>query len=485
VTRRRPTVVGIVVSVLVVAAAAIGLGVVLKAAVLPPMMAVLVVAADVVLSLGVVALLLLSGPRHHSVRFWVAVVLAVLLVVGNGVMAKVGTDYLTTVDKIQPPSTQTEAYDIVVLNTGAEAVDQLASTKMGEADADELADAVHEGVAGIVDVTYETYPMWQDLITALENKDVTSIVIRDAYMQVLQDAEPDRFDSLRVLKTFEVDQSRAVWPKGETPTPTPTATPTPVAPSNAYIVYISGIDQYGSIGGKGRSDVNILMVINPTTGKVLLVNTPRDYYVKLHGKTGLPDKLTHAGAYGIDVSVGTLQDLYDITIDYYLRINFDSLMTIIDAVGGVDVDSAYDFTSRGYTFHVGMNHMDGATALAFSRARYNFADGDRTRGKNQEQVITSLIKKLSSPAVLGGYNRIVSGVQNSIQTSMPPDVISAQVRQQLSSNQSWTVDSISVDGAGKLDYTWSYPGQRLYVMVPDQATVDAAKAAIQATLAGQ
>jgi len=170
-----------------------------------------------------------------------------------------------------------------------------------------------------------------------------------------------------------------------------------------YTIYISGIDSYGEVDTVSRSDVNILAVVNPKDNKVLLVNTPRDYYVQLHGTTGVRDKLTHAGIYGIDMSKNTLQDLYGTKVDYTVRINFSSLLKLVDAAGGINVYSDYTFKAGGYSFVQGYNTLDSKQALVFARERYAFADGDRQRGKHQQRVIEALITKLSQPRVLLGY----------------------------------------------------------------------------------
>ena len=450
---------------------------------LPAWMFVLAMAVDAIVAAVLAWMLLGSGPTRRKARFWIATVLSVVLIAGNAGVVKVSADYINFGNGIQAPTTDTVRYDIVVLNDGPTDVSQLGQSMMGEVANDPLSNAVHEEVAKLVTVNYIPAPTWTDMVDGLTAQDMSSMVIQDGFMQILADANPDTYSVLRILASVDVDSSRAVYAT-PTPSPTPSATPSTV-PTNAYVVYISGIDTYGPISARSRSDVNILMAVNPDTGKILLVNTPRDFYVQLRGTTGLKDKLTHAGVYGIDVSVGTLEDLYGVNIDYYLRINFSSLVTVVDALGGVDVNSVYNFSYGGYTFVKGMNHLNGQAALAFSRDRHDFAGGDRVRGENQQRVIEAIIKKVTDPKVLMGYDRILSAVQNSIQTSMPQDVISDQIRQQLTTGRNWSVSAISVTGSDASEYTFSYPGQRLYVMVPDQSTVDTAIAQIQETLTGQ
>jgi LCP family protein required for cell wall assembly len=413
-----------------------------------------------------------SPPRRHKVRFAMAVMLSFLLVVMNLGIIKLSHDYLRFSSRIQASAIETVLYDIVVKAPGNIEVGDLAGTMMAEVENDPLGEAVRARAHSLVEVEFSPCESWSVMVQEVLGGDVASMVIQDAFLGVLQEVDEPAFDQLVIIASFEVDASRAYEPH-RTQAP---------RPNDSFILYISGIDTYGTINSRARSDVNMLIVVNPTTSTILLVNTPRDYYVQFRGTNGLKDKLTHSGVYGIGVSLGTLEDLYGIDIDYYLRINFSSLIEVVDALGGVDVESAYDFHADGYHFHEGVNHLGGAAALAFSRHRYSFAGGDRVRGENQQRVIKGIIAKLTDPSVLSGYERTLSAVEHSLETSMPRSMISAQVRNQLSAGRAWQVESISVDGEGAMDYTYTYGEQRLYVMVPDQATVDAAIEKIRETM---
>ena len=243
-------------------------------------------------------------------------------------------------------------------------------------------------------------------------------------------------------------------------------------------MYITGIDTYGDISTTSRSDVNIIAVANTKTRQVLLVSTPRDYYVPLSISNGIPDKLTHAGIYGVNVSMDTLAMLYDIDMDYYFRINFDGFKEVIDALDGVTVWSDYDFTAGETHFTQGYNTLNGEEALKFARERHSFASGDRQRGKNQMAVIEAVIKKLQTPAILNNANELLTGLEGSFQTNLPSTKITGLVKNQLASPGSWNVVQYSVDGTGDMNTTYSM-NQQLYVMVPDQTTVDTAKRMIQ------
>lgn len=247
-----------------------------------------------------------------------------------------------------------------------------------------------------------------------------------------------------------------------------------------FNVYISGIDTEGDVTVKSRSDVNIIMSINPVTHQVLLLSTPRDYYVPLSISNGVKDKLTHAGNYGINVSMDTLEMLYDIKLDYFIRLNFTGFVDIIDALGGIDVVSDYSFSTHGYSYSEGLNsNLSGIQALWFARERHAFAEGDNQRGRDQMKVIEAVIKKAQSSALLNNYDEIFANISKSFQTNMPKKDIKALVKYQLNETPNWKVVSTSVTGTGRSDVTYSVPNSRAYVMDPDENSVNEAKKLLQ------
>ena len=258
-----------------------------------------------------------------------------------------------------------------------------------------------------------------------------------------------------------------------------------------FVVYLSGVDNRGELTEKARSDVNILAVVNPTTKQAALINTPRDYYVDLAG-TDSKDKLTHAGLYGVETSMATLGNLYGVNVEHYLRINFAGFINIIDAIGGVDVYSDQAFTSVGSpgyydpTFAEGWNHLDGKSALAFARERHAFKTGDIQRGINQMKVIDAMVNKLKSPALLMGFSKLMDAAADCFVTSLSQEQISALVRMQLGDLANWDIQSYTVTGSGaKSTKCSSAKGQSLYVMKPDENSVNEAKALIAAVLGGE
>ena len=259
-----------------------------------------------------------------------------------------------------------------------------------------------------------------------------------------------------------------------------------------FVIYLSGVDTRGELTENARSDVNILAAVNPVTKRVALVNTPRDYYVDLAG-TDSKDKLTHAGLYGVETSMETLGNLYGVNVDHYIRINFAGFISIIDALGGVDVYSDQAFTSVGSpgyydptTFVEGWNHLDGKSALAFARERHAFASGDIQRGINQMKVIDAMLNKIKSPALLMGFSKIMDAASDCFVTSFSQDQISALVRMQLSDFAEWDIESYTVTGTSSSSTKcYSAKGQKLYVMKPDDASVSKAREMLASVLGGE
>ena len=320
------------------------------------------------------------------------------------------------------------------------------------------------------EVKVEQYGTVQELANALLEGRVDAAVYNQALDGLITDSIEDYSDKVRVLYHYgietELEQETA---DVEEP----------------FNVYISGIDVDGPITTNSRSDVNIIMTVNPNTKKILLTTTPRDYYVQIPDISGEQrDKLTHAGIYGVDASMKTLEQLYGIDISYYARVNFSSLVKIVDTLGGVDVDSDFEFTAGGYQFKQGMNHLDGKQALAFSRERYSFEDGDNQRGKDQEKVLTAILNKAMSPAILSNASALIADVSDSVQTNMTQEEMAKFIKMQLNDGASWTIESQSATGNGDTQACYSSGAQPLYVMWPDEAVVQSISAKMNEILNG-
>lgn len=429
-----------------------------------------------ILLLLVLEIFLVSNHKRKG-RFCVGVILSLVMaavLVMGGLYLQRGVTALNNITTGE----QVDHVDIYVRKEDpAQGVEDLtgyafASTKMGS---DEHIDAVFQYLNDTLgeDVQAESYQKPVDMVDALLDGEVDAIVTREGYLEVLEELPgyAGLREQLRSVYQMEFREQTEEEEK-------------PVEQSNAFSVYISGIDTYGDVTARSRSDVNILATINPKTHQILLVSTPRDYFVPLSISDGMPDKLTHAGIYGVDVSKDTIGMLYDMDVDYFFRVNFSGFEDIINSLGGITVYSDYEFAVDGYYYTQGENYLDGASALRFARERYSFNAGDRQRGRNQMAVIQGVINKAMSPDILKNYSSLLQSIEGNFQTSVPYDLVASLVRDQLNGGGSWNVVTYSVDGTGGSEIPYSM-GQYAYVMYPDESTVATAKDLIQQVYNGQ
>lgn len=327
-------------------------------------------------------------------------------------------------------------------------------------------------------ITTSEYEDIQLLIDALIAGEVRAVIVNEAYFGILTGVEEyeNIENELKIIDKKTIHTEIETDPEKET-NPYDEYKDYLYGGEDVFTMYISGIDTNGLPTVNRNSDVNILMVVNTKTRQILTINTPRDFYVTLPYSIskGEKDKLTHAGCYGVDVSVETLEMLYGINIDYYLKINFDGFVQIIDALGGIDVYSEYEFTVDPIkTYVVGNNHLNGIEALAFARERHSFTSGDRQRGVNQMAVIKSVINKMASSDMLLNYTDVLAALGNCIVTSMSYDKMVDLIKFQLSDMRGWNIVAYSVNGEGKNLPCFSLKSSN-YVMIPFEETVEQAK----------
>ena len=250
-----------------------------------------------------------------------------------------------------------------------------------------------------------------------------------------------------------------------------------------FVILINGVDtRTDYLPSRSLSDVNMLMAVNPNTHEILLLSIPRDYYLTIPGTNGAKDKLTHTGTIGgVNTTIATLEDTFGIDVSYYVRVNFNFVSNLVDAVGGIDIynDQPYTFScwaeSECY-FEPGVTYdVSGRCALAFARERYAYDTGDRHRIQNQQQVLEKLFNKnTSSKTLITSYSDILNSLNGTFETNLSNDDISKLVKMQIKDMPDWTIYQYSVDGYGDSAYTYSYPNQELYVMVPDGDTINEA-----------
>lgn len=320
-----------------------------------------------------------------------------------------------------------------------------------------------------VKLEHEEVEGFSVLFDKLYNGELESILIIQSYYDMLVETDEQINEKTKIVYRFSIKEKVNEITKDVDVT------------EETFNIYVSGIDSYGSVADRTRSDVNIIMNVNPKTNKILMINIPRDYFVELDG-IGQKDKLTHAGIYGVEMSTKTIENLLDIEINYYVKVNYNALIKLVDALGGVEVYSKYNFYSAefNYYFKKGYNEVNGKKALDFVRTRKAFLDGDRVRGENQQAMIEAVIKKAASPDILLKYDDILSSLEGSFATNISTEQIMSLVNMQLNTMPSWNIESISLNGSDSSGITYSYPSQELYVMIPNEETIISAKEAINA-----
>ena len=347
-----------------------------------------------------------------------------------------------------------------------------------------LLSAMQESMGQIDTREYETPA---DMADALYDDEIQAMILNEGYISLLTEQEDysDFSSHTKVIYEYVTEHEiTSIKPSGS-------------ITKQPFVIYCSGSDERDSdINAKSRSDVNILAVVNPKTRQILLINTPRDYYLPL-AFNGELDKLTHAGMYGVQESMAVLDNLYGTKTSYYGRINFWGLIDIVDALGGIDVYSDYAFDAaagdvegygyRSFSFSEGWNHLEGQEALAFSRERYSFSDGDNQRGKNQMKVIQAIIEKATSPSVLAKYQDLLKAVSDNFITNISYDQISSLVQMMQKDGASWNIQTMSAtQGSGDtMQPCYSAYGELLYVMPPDYDSVNRIREVIDQVMNGE
>lgn len=306
---------------------------------------------------------------------------------------------------------------------------------------------------------------YEELARQLYDGELEAIILNEAYRNFIRDEYPEFDEDTRVISEFVektiIDRNNVNVSK------------------DVFSVMISGIDVYGSISNNSRSDVNILAVVNPSTKKIVLISIPRDYYLPLACRGNAMDKLTHTGIYGVDCTMDTVGTLFGVDIDYYARVNFSSLINVVNAVGGVTVYNDQAFSAGSYSFPAGENYLDGTKALVFVRDRKHQSDGDSGRGRNQVKVLSAIINKMASPALITNFSSILGSLEGSFQTNLTTGEINSLVKMQLNDMSGWDIIQEQVSGTGTSAHSYALGGN-YYMMVPDMSSVNRVKEIINA-----
>ena len=477
---------------------------------LPPAYLMILAAILAVFSLAIGLLAFLGIHRPAKTRRIIAAVLAVLLLCGSVAIATVAGDVMNTLEAMTRDFLDIPTREVYVLaDDPAQELEASGSYTYGylknydEASTQEALDKIAKRIGR--EPTTAGYTNISTMILALLDQRIDAIVLNGGLVSILEDAkefadfsqktkvlaqirveEEALVDELQISQKEEMDSPEETYDSQEQTEPATEFVD--YSELKPFVVYVSGSDSYDTEVVKyGRSDVNILAVVNPMTKQVLLISTPRDYYVDTTAKAGEKDKLTHCGIYGTKCSMRTLGNLYGVDIEYFVRINFSGFKKFIDALGGVTVYSDYAFTAITRTdIKEGENHLTGQQALDFSRERATIPGGDNERGKHQMQVITAVIEKATTgTTILTNYSDIMDSVEGMFTMNLPTELISELMKMQLSDMARWNIVSYSATGYSAMMETYSMPGVELSVLEPNYSSIRKAARLIDMLYAGE
>lgn len=403
-----------------------------------------------------------------------SLILSVLMVFGS-VMINKG---YSTLDDITNSNTKSTHYAIVVLKSSK--IDSLSELQNESIEyclqydkEKDMNQVIAEAKKKESSLNFDVAMTYSKLGDDLYNNTVNAILINTAYNGMFEDNHPDFQNEIKEIWTSDIETKVKDFSTRVSVTNTP------------FIIYISGIDTYGSITTVSRSDVNMIVTVNPNTKKILLTSIPRDYYVTL-ANMKKKDKLTHSGIAGPENTVKTMSNFIGIDINYYARVNFTSLITMVDALGGITIDVDREFYENGHTYSTGLQHMNGEQALEFSRERHSFADGDNVRVKHQQDVLMAMLNKMMSSAVITNYTSVLTAVSGCFETNMASSDITDLIKMQINDNASWTFKQKQFTGTGVMQTGGAYmPDSKLYYMIPNDDSVKENLQAIKDVLNGK
>ena len=424
-------------------------------------------------SIGIIYLIMLLFTLPRRMKTKIKVVCAVFFVIFSlvfGLGIKYVDKTISFIDKINDDLSQKEEYYVKALgDSKIKKLSELDNKKIGVYTS---ASAINseKAIEILGKKSKAEIVKYDDLILMFEDlsdKKIDALLLNDSQLSVL-DSELSYMD----LSLKQIDGVMVPIEREEEVIKIVDVTNTP------FNLYIAGGDAYGSINKVMNTDVNMVVTVDPVNHKILLTSIPRDYYVLLPSKgDNAYDKLTHAGYYGIQESVLAVEKLLNIDINYYAKVNYSTIVGVVDAIGGVDVNSDKAFTAsdNSYHFNKGINHMDGKMALRFARERKVFNDGDVQRVKNQQRVLEAVIKKItSSKTIISSYTEILDSVSKNFVTSLDSKSINRLVKSQLEEMRGWNIESQNLVGVSASEYTYSYAKMKLYVMKRDDESVNKA-----------
>ena len=407
--------------------------------------------------------------KNFGLRFGTIALAALLLFINLFIESnlRVVDDWVGTVTA--PRTTGAVEYSIIAQRSSNIELTKKNSVRAGIQNSDVLRDELEKEVNRLTDASFDGFDNLGEMVKAIEANNLDIAIVQSAILKVWAEYFPEEYTSLTVLKTFKAGTDKSASSVANVK----------IDITKPFIIYICGLDSEGDIDTMvARSDFNMLVCVDPERYKILMVSTPRDYYVQLHGTKGLRDKLSHAGIYGMDMCVQTMYDLYGVEANYNALINFNTIVELVDSIGGINVNNPKTFTLWGQTYKEGVIWLNGDMALLFSRARKTVEGGDIGRQSNQQLVIEAILARVTEPKVALGYQYILKAIEPHFRSNIPPTVITQLFSRQISLGGDWSVEKMVALGTPAEKPTYSMGEQELDVVIPDERSLQEIRNAI-------
>ena len=441
----------------------------------------LIVIALVILNVLIAIGLMCKKLIANIIGFIIFVITTIVTIIG----INYGSDTLKFLNKaFNNNGLEVTGYNVIVLKSSSfDKVEDLNEKTVGYLNIDTNKDRFSAVLKSKITCEMKSYDNPYELYEDLLNKKIDSVLIDSAYIDLLEDDYEDIRDRIKVVYNFEIESINSNNTKDKKKEESNSDIEWKYNDDSINIL-ISGSDsRSGKIVTRTRSDVNMIMTINKKTHTILLTSIPRDYYVQLHNTTGNKDKLTHSGIYGISMTKNTIEDIFNIRIDYTVKVGFQSVIKLVDLIGGIDIDSDASFIThcgdggaQKTKVKKGQNHFTGAQALSYARERYAYKEGDVHRVQNQQQVLEAIIAKISkNKSILKNYDEFLESFGELYRTDLPSSEIKSIIKDQLENMSTWKVKKQYVTGKGASKQTYSMPGRNLYVMIPNEDSVEDAR----------
>ncbi len=426
--------------------------------------------------------------NKSRLRCWIKNVFSVfvvLIMIFEILMLSFGTSTLKFISSITDTGYRVETFGLYVLNDskakGIEDLDHKKIYYLRHDDNHNMNEAIKKVKKQItIDTDYKKNA--SSLVDVLIKRDTDAILMDCSYETILEEENNEEYKKIRLVEKIDVVDT------------VDTIKSDVDIAKDPFAIYISGIDTTGNVSSSARSDVNLIIAVNPNTRNILMVNTPRDYYLTLASKKK-KDKLTHAGLYGVEESLNSLKEFYEVDIDYYARINFTSFIKIVNELGGISVDVPIKFCEQNskrskaagdlICLNKGVQNLNGEQALALARHRHTLATGDRGRGENQMLVLKAVINKAMSPKVVSKYNGLIDALNGRVTTNMQVGEVAKFAKKQLSGDKAWNFTTLSATGTDSTGVCYVTGAGKAYVMQPDEESVEQIKYAFDRLFDGE